>query len=196
MPQRGIRVQLDTHHTKLLQHSASQTLAAAAQRSSLHTLDVVEIPISSRDFSPEVSHFTSIFKWFRRPAHVSSSAIRPLPHQAAATGSKIVKADSLQEFVCCITGRYHRTPISKVTQSTSIILRQVVHTDVLGPVEVFSLGGARYFLFLAYCFIKSTVVRTVTQKSRTLIRFKDYKALAEKTHPTPFKLLMCKSTAA
>ena len=48
--------------------------------------------------------------------------------------------------VGCARGKSHRAPIPKVSNSHATKLLQLVHSDVTGPIEVQTIGEARYFV--------------------------------------------------
>ena len=55
-----------------------------------------------------------------------------------------------------------------------------MHSDVSGPIEVQSIGGARYFVSFIDDYSKWTVVYFMRRKSEVLACFKMFKTLAEK----------------
>lgn len=180
MAKRGIRTQFDEHDAKLLQRSTSTVLATATQRDGLYTLDVADKSNPSLPSSPEISLMTSLSIWHQRLAHVHPTGIKSMAERGIVKGINIGEDDISDKCVGCVLGKSHRAPIPKVRKSFSTQLLQLVHSDVLGPVEVPSLGGARYFVSFIDDFSKWTVVYTMTHKSKVLDCFKDYKALAEK----------------
>lgn len=107
----------------------------------------------------------------------------------AVKGIRIPNGDS--SFPCegCILGKAQRTPIPKFTTSRANKPLQLVHSDVLGPIEVPSLGRVRYFVSFIDDFSKWTTVYTMSHKSKALDCFKDYKASAEKHKKTNLQTL-------
>lgn len=73
----------------------------------------------------------------------------------------------------------HRAPIQKIRESRSTLLLQLVHSDVLGPIDVPSLGKARYFVTFIDDFSKWTLEFIMKRNSEVPERFKTFKALAE-----------------
>ena len=81
----------------------------------------------------------------------------------------------------CILGKGHRTPFPRESQSRARNVLELVHTDVLGPVEVYSIGGSKYFISFIDDHSNWVVEYTMRSKSEALDRFKEYKQYAE-TH--------------
>ena len=67
-------------------------------------------------------------------------------NRGVVTGVTLAHDHSPGDCIGCVLGKSHRTTIPKVRDTRSTKLLQLVHSDVLGPVEVPSLGGARYFV--------------------------------------------------
>ncbi len=88
---------------------------------------------------------------------------------------------SPQVCVGCISGKGHRAPIPKTSTSRSTAVLDLVHSDVLGPVNVPSLGGSRYFIIFIDDYSKWTTVYTMRNKSESLECFKKFHMYAE-TH--------------
>lgn len=126
---------------------------------------------------------------FHIPRHLASASCRRqhLCHQISGSpwsGHRYQHYQSrhIHELVGCVLGKSHGASISKVRSFFTSHLPQLVHSDVLGSVEVLSLGGARYFLSCTENFSRWTVLRAIIQQYETLYRFKDHKASAQKTH--------------
>ena len=79
-----------------------------------------------------------------------------------------------------VLGKSHRTAIPKVSNSRASKLLELVHSDVCGPIETESIGGARYFVSFIDDYSKWTVVYFMRRKSEVLECFKLFRALAEK----------------
>lgn len=56
---------------------------------------------------------------------------------------------------------------------------ELIHSDVCGPMEVSSLGGARYFVTFIDDFTRKVFIYILTKKSEVFEKFKEFKALVE-----------------
>ena len=80
----------------------------------------------------------------------------------------------------CIFGKSHRHPFPKRSTRRASKLLELVHSDVLGPLEVKSIGGSQYFITFIDDYSNWTCVYTMAKKSEALNRFKEYKAMTER----------------
>ncbi len=90
-------------------------------------------------------------------------------------------AETSHSCVGCIYGKGHQAPIPKKSTSPSSAQLELVHSDVLGPVDVPSLGGSRYFITFIDDFSKWTTIFTMQNKSDSFECFKKFHKYAE-TH--------------
>ena len=180
MAKRGIRSQFDEHEAALIQRSDLSVLATATQRNGLYTLDVAEPQTRPAPSDPHKALAASLDTWHQRLAHVNAAGIKSMVDRKVVKG--ITLGNSSTGHVCegCVLGKAHRAAIPKARSSYSSYPLQLVHSDVLGPVEVPSLGGARYFVSFIDDFSKWATVYTMTHKSKVIDCFKHFKALAEK----------------
>lgn len=179
MEKRGIRTQLDEHNGALIRKSDLSTVATITQTKGLYHLDVLN-DFPQVQVIPKISLMASISTWHQRLARVNIAGIKSMVENGVVNGINIAKSNSSTSCEGCILGKAHRTPIPKTTTSRASKPLQLVHSDVLGPVEVPSLGGARYFVSFIDDYSKWTTVYTMSHKSKVLDRFKHYQAAAEK----------------
>ena len=94
---------------------------------------------------------------------------------------KGVKLTSTKLKPCtgCILGKGHRAEIPKVSETSTTNLLELVHSDVVGPVEVSSTGGSRYFITFIDDYSKWIVAYAMRNKSDALECFKHYRKHAE-----------------
>eukprot|EP00171_Calliarthron_tuberculosum_P022755 IDg22755t1 len=77
-------------------------------------------------------------------------------------------------------GKGQRTAIPKTSNRQSKSLLELVYSDVIGPFETESIGGARYVITFIDDKSKWTVEYTMHRKSESLDCFKRHKAYAER----------------
>ena len=84
------------------------------------------------------------------------------------------------EYVCatCEIGKSHRLPFPSSKTTTSRIL-ELVHSDLLGPIETKSLGGARYVLLFLDDFSHKSFVYFLESKQETVKQFEIFKKYTE-----------------
>ena len=79
------------------------------------------------------------------------------------------------------SGKSHRAPFARSSNTSSSRSLQLVYTDVVGPLDPPSKGGSRYFITLIDDYSKWTVMFTMRKKSKSLKYFEKYHKYAE-TH--------------
>jgi hypothetical protein len=65
-----------------------------------------------------------------------------------------------------------------VTREKGIL--ELVHSDVVGPILVTSLGGSMYYVSLIDDFFRNTWIYFLRKKSKVFEKFKEFKSLVEK----------------
>ncbi len=119
--------------------------------------------------------------WHRRLAHIHPSSIEQMAADGSVSGINLSKNQNT-EYSCdhCVIGKGHRQPFPKKSASHSKRLLELVHSDVVGPMEVPSLGGSLYFITFIDDFSKWTTVYTMKKKSGALPCFIKFHKMAEK----------------
>lgn len=81
----------------------------------------------------------------------------------------------------CVSGKQHRTPFPKTGGERSIFLLGEVHSDVCGKIEEKSLSGAEHIVTFIDDKTRNTWVYMMKNKSETFQKFREWKAMVEKT---------------
>jgi hypothetical protein len=114
-----------------------------------------------------VNDMKQAYVWHRRLVHVNATHLTKLASHKMATGVSLNAqgASKLKKYVCepCISGKHARKPFSSSSATTPIL--EVVHSDLAGPVQVKSLGGAYYFVTYLDDFTGYSFVRMLRTKS-------------------------------
>lgn len=81
---------------------------------------------------------------------------------------------------CCLgkmrESNFPRHPVNKVTSSGVL---ELIHTDVMGPMQTMTPGGCRYAVVFADAFYRHDSVAFMKKKSEVLQKFRHYKAAVE-----------------
>ena len=120
--------------------------------------------------------------WHYRLGHLGMGAVAKMSTLAEG----IPKIPPLQDrCICeaCLYGKMARKPFPTLpATSRAAEVLDIVHSDIMGPMEVPSISGARFILLFVddrtrykHCFI-------LKRKSEALQSFKDYQTLVEKMH--------------
>jgi transposase InsO family protein len=103
-------------------------------------------------------------------------------------GLPVMKNDHI-ECEACALGKQHREefPIHKEKRQTEIL--ELIHTDVCGPMQTRSLGGASYFLIFVDDRSRYTWVYFIRRKSDVFEYFKEFITMVEKQTGKCIKIL-------
>lgn len=130
------------------------------------------------NFGQEAALLAPVSLWHNRLGHVCPKGIKYMADHQIVKGLTIMPG-ALPDCVTCILGKGHRTAIPKQSNHRAQKLLELVHSDVLGPLPVSSLAGAKYIITFIDDFSNWVVEYTMRRKSDALKCFKEYKAYAE-----------------
>jgi len=115
--------------------------------------------------------------WHMRLGHMSEKGLCELHKQGLLKGVKSCKLDFCKY---CVFGKQHRIRFKTAIHKTKEIL-EYVHSDVWGPAQVRSKGGAEYFVTFIDDFSRKVWVYFLKNKFEVLDKFKAWKAQVEKS---------------
>ena len=182
---RGARVLFDASSVNILAKTDGSVLAQGSLKRGLYRLNEAR----HRHANNLALVMDPINLWHQRLGHVSNQGIKCMVDQRVVQGIQLSQASAEEHCTGCILGKSHRSviPKSRTTRSSEVL--ELVHTDVLGPVEVPSIGGSRYVITFIDDYSNWTVQYTMKTKSEALCCFKKYKAMAEKHTSNKVKMI-------
>lgn len=127
--------------------------------------------------------------WHRRLGHINEKELKIMTK--GAVDGMMCKGKiktSKQNCEVCNEGKQTRLSFPKKGSRASCVL-EIVHADVCGPMEVKSLGGARYFLILKDDFSKMAFVYFLHTKEQVFEYFKQFKSMVENQVERKIKIL-------
>lgn len=138
--------------------------------------------------SPGSSTTVSAIDWHRRLGHINYSDLCKM-RDGIVDGVKFADGEtSLRNCEACQKGKQSRQPFKSSGTKSSDIL-ELVHSDLCGPMENASIGGAKYFLTFIDDFTRKYFVYFLRLKSDVLATFKDFKQLVENQTGKKIKIL-------
>ena len=142
---RGISVQFNNNTVILTQNN--KPIATGRRSKGLYAIDLFSSK-APKDHVQQTACVASLQLWHERLGHVNKSGISRMEQLSAVKGLRIKSQKSDAGAPCegCITGKMPRAAIPKLSETRASELLQLVHTDLAGPMEVLSKGGARYFV--------------------------------------------------
>lgn len=124
--------------------------------------------------------------WHRRLGHMNKSDLLKMKNGIVSCINFV--QSELSACVPCLEGKQTRSSFNSVgTRATDIL--KLVHTDICGPMETASIGGARYFLLFIDDFSRKTFVYFLKQKSEVSTVFAQFKTMVEKQTGCHIKIL-------
>lgn len=115
--------------------------------------------------------------WHRRMGHLNQADLVKLKN-GMATGIDFVNKKDFQPCVNCLKGKQFRFPFPKEGTRASSLL-EIVHSDLCGPMENASLGGARYFISFIDDFSRKVFVYFLETKTKIREIFENFKVMVE-----------------
>lgn len=113
--------------------------------------------------------------WHRRLGHINKDYLNQMKN--AVNGMALSENVDISKSSCevCCEGKQCRLPFKSNGHRSSGLL-EIVHTDVCGPMENISIGGAKYFLLFVDDHSRMAFIYFMKQKNETLRYFKEFKA--------------------
>ena len=87
----------------------------------------------------------------------------------------------------CLMGKQHRLHFPKKSNNKSADLLDLIHSDVCGPMNVVSLGGARFFMTVIDDYSRYHSVVILKTKDEALDKFREFVNLQENRLGTSIK---------
>jgi transposase InsO family protein len=121
----------------------------------------------------------SLELWHRRFGHLNVQSIKTMSSKGLVRGLTVRNDEEMDICKGCIQGKQHRQsfPHGGGTRASDIL--EIIHSDVCGPMNNTSLGGAKYFLTFIDDKSRKTFVYFLKSKDEVFPKFKEFKALVE-----------------
>ena len=172
-------------------------VATGTLRGSLYLLDLAfptgETGSQKKSNTVHVANVTSLALWHQRLAHVHSAGIVSMVRNKVVDGIKLSESETHNtEEVCapCVLGKCHRSPIPRtrsVGRAANVL--DLVHSDVCGPLQVPSLGGARYFVTFIDDYSGWATTYTMKRKFEVFEKYKHFEKFNENHTERRVKIL-------
>lgn len=122
-------------------------------------------------------------EWHRRLGHQGNQHVEKILRKC---GVDYVKDEV--KCVSCIKGKADRIPFPKRDKRAKSC-GEYVHADLCGPMDVESLGGARYYLLIKDEFSHFRFLYTLKKKSEAAEKIMDYVTMVERQQQVTLKVL-------
>ena len=116
--------------------------------------------------------------WHKRLGHINNTDMSLLRDKQGRGLPQTVS--SVHDCKECVYGKHHRTVFPKSEGGRATEILEIVHSDICGPIEIPSLGGNRYFISFTDDKSRFSKIYMMKHKSEALMKFKEFKAEAER----------------
>jgi hypothetical protein len=139
---KGYVVKQTANKIEIIDEDGKTTLVGNRSQENLWILEIKGIPQRER-----YSARADILTWHKRLGHPSEKIMKKIQNEESTQGLEII--DTLQEVMCneCPAGRMVRLPCNEV-EAVKGKLGEHLSAGLCGPMQVESLGVARYFMII------------------------------------------------
>lgn len=101
---------------------------------------------NSQPSSSSVALVANLNIFHQRFAHVSSNSIKYMAYHGVVHSMRISPSNNKDASVGCLYGKGHRAPISNSSSTKSTRVLELVHSDILGSLEVLFVVDSHYII--------------------------------------------------
>lgn len=141
--------------------------------------------------SKTTAHYASsasLKTWHERLGHVNCNSLTKLLTDGSVTGINLVNKKS---FFCenCPLGKQARLPFASNKAKSDTVPGEIVHTDLCGPMQTPSIGGAKFFLLFKDEHSGFRTVYFLRHKNDVFDRLKEFLNLTKNQFGKDIKIL-------
>jgi hypothetical protein len=157
----------------ILEEEHSNLLQTRQETANAHTVSAIPMDI-----------------WHKRLGHLSESGMRILGDGKNCMNLSFQKEDTINgSCVPCLTGKMVKAPFPAVSMKRTTRPLELIHSDVAGPMQVETWGGARYLLTFTDDYTRKTWGYLMKHKSEVSSLFINFKTMVEKQSDLSIKIL-------
>lgn len=123
--------------------------------------------------------------WHQRMGHLNFTDLQKITE--CTEGIKLSKTGN-QICTTCLEGKMSRQSFKNIGTRASELL-QLIHSDLCGPMETSSIGGAKYYITFIDDYSRRVFVYFLKNKSEALDKFKEFKSFVENETDKNIKIL-------
>ena len=123
--------------------------------------------------------------WHRRMGHICDKNLREVKNTSIGI---VFDKENNEPCVVCVKGKQTRKPIREDGTRAKKLL-ELVHSDVVGPLDVNSFSGARFLVTFVDDYSRKLFVYPLKRKSEVFDTFVKFKKMVENQCSTKIKIL-------
>lgn len=179
----GCKIEFDEIGCQIINKQTGLKVADAIEINDMYKLNTIKEKVHAM---PAAVADDDNFVWHQRMGHLNFKDMEKVPN--CTTGVKLSPCKENITCISCIEGKQTRQPFpGEGSRATELL--EVIHSDVCGPMQTASLGGARYFVTFIDDFSRKVYVFTMKSKAEVFDKFVEYKARVENEHNRKIKTL-------
>lgn len=121
----------------------------------------------------------------KRLGHLNMDAVKRVNKESNTEDEAL---EGTERCEICIRGKMSRRPFP-AGATRAVELLELIHSDVVGPIEPTTKSGTRYLISFVDDFSRYAVVLPMKMKNEALEKFQEYKSMAENLHSKKIKTL-------
>lgn len=170
---KGAKITYD--HSGVQITKAGKLVAAGNISGSMFIINALSVPEK-----PQHVLFADCNVWHARLGHIQFEKVSKMSKSGAVRGLQI--SGGAKDDICksCTSAKLTRKSIPKSSGARHSERLGIVYSDVCGPLQIKSKGGARYFVTFIDDYSRWTIAFTIRAKSEVFSKFKEYLAAAER----------------
>lgn len=134
-----------------------------------------ELNVKSTEAARVAQSDNQLKLWHQRLGHINQASLRQMVDKKLVNGIELGQNDDLGFCQACVEGKKTREPFPVGGIHTTERL-QLVHSDVCGPMQTVSHGGARYFVTFIDDFSRCVKVYCISSKDQVFEKFREFQA--------------------
>lgn len=160
----GLRVTFTKHDCQASDENGNEVLSSVRSGNNCYMWRNSEVCLSVA--------MSKLDLWHQRFGHINTQSLVKIVNAEVIRG--ISKMDGKTDTVCeaCSKGKQFKVQHKNIADIGSKKLLELVHMDLMGPVQTESLNGKRYIFVLVDDFSRFTWVRFLREKSEAVESFK------------------------
>ncbi|KAL4284866.1 hypothetical protein GQ457_16G010810 [Hibiscus cannabinus] len=182
--EKGYEVQMKNRSLSLKNKNGELVVQVDMTRNRLFTMDIESGEVKCMKTAIEDDSWL----WHWRYGHLGFSGLKLLSKAKMVNGLPEINPPN-QLCESCIKGKQHRQRFEVGKSWRARRPLEIVHTDIVGPFDIPSVGGNRYYLTFIDDYSRKCWVYVLKEKSEALAKFKEFKAMAEKQSDQFIKIL-------
>ena len=123
----------------------------------------------------------NIYLWHLRLGHLGEDNLKLLKSKGMVKGLSFDEGETFKDSCFgCAAGKHHRKPFIRVEEKKKTDLLELIHSDLIGPLNPKTPQGKAYVLTFIDDSSRRSWIYLLSTKGEVFLRFKEWKSMVEK----------------